>query len=167
MNTKPNLIKIKGESLLERIEEITEESLTSEINVESALDLVLFAAIKNSLNQNSMPSRILFILEDRCRLTFSGETYSKHKDYFLDDKDYDRIKEKWVKSGYQIPDLCFWRIDGYRQNSKVIVDSNGFQYAFGYSDEVFKFIIRGEKVSSTSLVDEVLSNIRYNKICEE
>ncbi|WP_143315004.1 DUF2828 family protein [Clostridium sp. HBUAS56017] len=167
MNPKPNLVKIRTEVLGERIEEITKKSVTDEVNVESVLDIVLFAAIKNSINQNSIPNRILFILEDKCKISFSEERHSNHKDYFFDDKDYNRIKEKWDKSGYRIPDLCFWRIDGYKENSKVIVDSNGFQYAFGYSNEIFKFIIKGENLSSTSLVDEVLSNIRYSKICSD
>ena len=49
---------------------------------------------------------------------------------------------------------------------KIIVDDNGFQYASGYSHEVFKFIVQGEKVSSTSIEDEVFNNIRYSKVSD-
>lgn len=164
MLPKPNLVRVKGDKLADRVKDLTEKTLTEEVNVEAALDLVLFAAIKTGLSKENMPKRLLFILDDRCKIKFTTNDSSSEKRYFLHEKDYRKMKEKWVKSGYDIPNLCFWKIDGYRENSKVLVDSNGFQYAFGYSNEIFKFIMSGENISSTSIKDEVFSNIRYNKV---
>ncbi|MDS0527354.1 DUF2828 domain-containing protein [Clostridium sp. SHJSY1] len=164
MVPKPNLVRVKGDKLISRIKDLTEKSLTEEINVDAALDLILFAAIKNGINQENIPRRVLFILDDKCKIIFTSENNSNEKKYFLDEKDYRKIKEKWSKSGYEIPNLCFWKIDSYRENSKILEDSNGFQYASGYSNEMFKFIMNGQDISSSNLDDEVLLNIRYNKV---
>ena len=100
-------------------------------------------------------------MDSKCKLKFRADEAEKSVQYFLSPEEYARIKAKWTKSNYPIPDLCFWKIDGVHENSKIIVDDNGFQYASGYSREVFKFIVQGEKVSSTSIEDEVFNNIRY------
>lgn len=167
MNTKPNLIKIQGNTLLEKIKEIEENSFTKEVNLEIALDLILFAAIKNNINKNKMPKRLLFILDDRCKLTYLNYKNQAKKTSFLSENQYEKFKNKWVLSGYEMPEICFWRIDRYRDNSKIIVDNNNFKYASGYSHEVFKAIINGEEISSEVLVEEILLSLRYNLIREE
>jgi len=166
MNPKPNLIKIKGNNLLEKINEVEENSLTREINVEATLDLILFAAIKNKIKRNKMPKRLLFILDDRCKLTYLNYKKDSKKAYFLNEDQYEIFENKWNKSGYEMPEICFWRIDGYRDSSKIIVDSNNFKYASGYSNEVFQSVISGEQIYSKVLIDEVLLNVRYSKIEE-
>ena len=166
MNPKPNFKKITKTDLVDRILEVEEASLTHELNVEAALDLVLFAAIKNDISADKIPKRLLFIMDSKCNLKFRADKEEKSVQYFLSPEEYARIKAKWTKSNYPIPDLCFWKIDGVHENSKIIVDDNGFQYASGYSHEVFKFIVQGEKVSSNSIEDEVFNNIRYSKVSD-
>lgn len=166
MNPKPNLIKIQGSNLLDRINEVEESSITNEINVEAVLDLILFAGIKNDINKNKMPKRVLFILDDGCKLTYINCKKHLKKTHFLHEDQYEILKNKWSKSGYEMPEICFWRIDGYRDNSKIIVDSNNLKYASGYSNAVFKSIIRGEQIYSKVLIEEVLFSLRYNSIKE-
>lgn len=164
MNPKPNLIKVKGDTLLERIKEVEESSLTKEVNVEIALDLVLFAAIKNNINKNKMPKRLLFILDDRCKLTYLNCKNDSKKTHFLHEDQYEKFKNKWALSGYEMPEICFWRIDGYRDNSNIIVDSNNFKYVSGYSNEIFKSVISGDQIYSEVLLDKILLSLRYNSI---
>ncbi|PRR80371.1 DUF2828 family protein [Clostridium vincentii] len=167
MNPKPNLIKVKGDTLLKRIKEIEKSSLTNEINVETALDLVLFAAIKNNINKNKMPKRLLFILDDKCKLTYLNHKNNSKKTHFLHEDQYEKFKNKWSLSGYEMPEICFWRIDAYRDSSKIIVDSNNFKYASGYSNEIFKAVVSGNQIYSNVLLDKILLGFRYNSIKEE
>ncbi len=159
----PNLTRVKSETLIDRIDESAKDSVANEINIESILDIVLFAAIKNGINMDKMPKRILFIFDDGCIL--ANKNRKDVKEYFISDTEYKRIKSKWVKSGYKIPDLAFWRVDCYNENAKVLEDTKGFQYAFGYSDEIFKFFVNGEKVTSNSMLEDVIYNERYKNIC--
>ena len=161
----PNLVRIKSENLIDRINETAAYSYTDEINIESILDLVLFAAIKNGINMDKLPKKILFIFDSRCKL--SNRNRKDIKEHLISDTEYKRIQEKWSKSGYKVPDLAFWRVDGYNEDAKVIEDNKGFQYAFGYSDEIFKFFISGENVTSSSMLEDVIYNERYKNICEK
>ena len=161
MTPKPNLVKVRKKPLLERLMEIEKTSKANELNVEAALDVILYAAIKNNLKKQNIPERLLFILDNKCKLTYRSKKESNNRDYFLDDDDVKRIKEKWEISGYEMPKLIFWRIDAYKDNSRIIVDSNGFEYAFGYSNDIFETIARGDIITSRSLFDDVLNNERY------
>jgi hypothetical protein len=161
----PNLVRVKSENLIDRINETAAYCCTDEINVESILDLILFAAIKNSINLDKLPRKILFIFDSKCRL--ANKNRKDIKEHLISENEYKRIKSKWGKSGYKIPDLAFWRIDGYNKDAKVIEDNKGFQYAFGYSDEIFKFFISGDKVTSNSMLEDVINNERYKIIGEK
>lgn len=163
-NPHPNLKRIKSENLIDRINETAKACVAEEINIESILDIILFAAIKNGLDRDKLPKRILFIFDSHCVL--SNRDRKDVKEYLLSDSEYRRIKSKWGKSGYEVPKLAFWRIDECNKNAKVLEDGKGFQYAFGYSDEIFKFFINGEKVTSQSMLEDVINNERYSKVRE-
>ncbi|SFU32054.1 protein of unknown function [Clostridium sp. DSM 8431] len=160
----PNLKRIKSEDLIDRINETAKACIAEEINIESMLDIVLYAAIKNGLNREKIPKRILFIFDSNCVL--SNRNRKDIKERFLSDSEYKLIKTKWAKSGYEVPSLAFWRIDGENKNAKVLEDGKGFQYAFGYSDEIFKFFINGERVTSVSMLEDVINNDRYKQVVD-
>lgn len=160
----PNLKRIKSTDLAGRINETAKISAADEVNIESILDIVLFGAIKNGINNEEIPKRILFMFDSNCK--FSNMINKDAKEYLISDSECKRIKSKWIKSGYEMPKLCFWRIDSYNDNAKVLEDGKGFQYASGYSDEIFKFFINGEKVTCSSMMEDVINNERYKAVCE-
>ncbi|MGG7177631.1 DUF2828 family protein [Clostridium paraputrificum] len=164
MKPTPNFKRVKGTDIFSRIEEIITYSLNEEVNVESALDLILFAAIKHNISSSDIPKRLFFITDGKCNISLLSIKGDKQTPYFINAEEYENIKEKWSLAGYTIPALTFWIIDGVRENSNVIMDNNSFIIASGYSHNVFISILKDEYTSTEDLMNIMFNDNRYSNI---
>lgn len=164
MKPKPNFKKVIKKSLEEEVETIIKASLCNEINVEGALDLILFAAIKHDINKEEIPKRVLFITDASIKVSMLSRVNEKEVPYFINAEEFERIKDKWKMANLDIPELIFWAIDKKRENSTIFKYDDNFTFAFGYSNEVFVSILNGRNTSTKDLLNKILESDRYNKI---
>lgn len=164
MREPSNFKKILGNNLKDRFDAIYESSICENINVESSLDLVLFAAIKNSLTNEEMPSRIFYIVGNDCKVSLISEDGFENKDFLANPLELQRIKEKWNSAGYKIPELIFWMIESKSDYNLILKDENNISYAYGYNSEIFLNLIRGDFVSTLDLLEDVLRAERYKAL---
>lgn len=164
MKPKPNFKKIDMDNIKDKIEEIVKASVCNEINVEAALDLILFAAIKHGINEEDIPRRLLFIIDPGCKISMLSKGNNKDTPYFVNAEEFERIKEKWQYANLNIPHLIFWNIDKRRESSTIIKYSDNFTYAFGYSNEVFISLLNDESNSTQDLLNKVLEDNRYKAV---
>ena len=132
--------------------------------MEEVLDVILYAGIKHQLKQEDMPKQILFIVDENCVLSYSANKNKDTHENFFSKEDFKNLKEKWKMIGFDIPEICIWKIERESKASRIIVDNNGLKYAYDYSNDTFKTIVNCETIYSKVLVDNVLSNIRYSLI---
>ncbi|MDD6795696.1 MAG: DUF2828 family protein [Clostridiaceae bacterium] len=164
VNPKPNLKRISSNSTIKKVKEIAAASSTEIINVEEVLDVILYAGIKHQLKQEDMPKQILFIVDENCVLSYSANKNKDTHENFFSKLDFKNLKEKWKMIGFDIPEICIWKMERESKASRIIVDNNGLKYAYDYSNDTFKTIVNCETIYSKVLVDNVLSNIRYSLI---
>lgn len=160
MNPNVNFKKIDIDGN-NKIEEIVKASICRKINVESALDLILFAAIKHNIKSEDIPRRILFIMDPGCKISMLSIDNNKENNYFINADEFERIREKWNFSNLNMPHLIFWNIDKKRENATIVKYNDNFTFAFGYSDEVFVSLLNDESTSTIDLLNIVLEDKRY------
>lgn len=164
MKEPSNFKKVTESTLKERFDAIYENSICDNINVESSLDLVLFAAIKNNLSNEEMPTRIFYIIGKDCNVSLISGYGSSNLDFSLNQLEFQRIKVKWQAANYKIPELIFWMIESQSDYNLILKNENNIKYCFGYNSEIFLNLIRGDSTSTIDLLKEVLTSERYRPL---
>lgn len=132
-----NLKRIKPKDILEKINDIINNSYSSKINIESILDLILFAAIKHNINDEDLPSGLLLIVHDMKEL-FNGNLCSD-EDYI---SFYNKIHEKWEDSNYTLPEIKILILN--KGSFKVKEINDNFKIIQGSGNESFKFVLNSD-----------------------
>lgn len=153
-----NLKKIKAKDILEKTNNIINNSCSSKINIESILDLILFAAIKHNINDEDLPSGLLLIVHDIKELynqnLCSGEDYISF---------YNKIHEKWKDSNYTLPEIKILILN--KGSFKVKEINDNFKVIQGSGNESFKFIINSDndiyKNERFKNLNDILNSERY------
>ena len=150
---KPELVTIKGDSLLERIRYVAGSNWMMNTNLEAAFDLVLKTAVKYGTPKEEMPSSIVVITDmefDACA----------DKNWLF----YDTMKQRFENSGYQIPNIVFWNVNSRQNTYHASFDRQGVQLASGQSPVVFESLIKGVNLTPYDYMLSVLNTERYEKI---
>ncbi|MBP1888446.1 hypothetical protein J2Z53_000025 [Clostridium moniliforme] len=132
-----NLKKIKAKDILEKTNNIINNSCSSKINIESILDLILFAAIKHNINDEDLPSGLLLIVHDIKELYHQNLCSSEDYISF-----YNKIHEKWKDSNYTLPEIKVLILN--KGSFKVKEINDNFKIIQGSGNESFKFIINSD-----------------------
>lgn len=165
ISSNPNNIrKIRSKLLRDKIYEVLELSQTKEVNIESALDIILFAAIKHNLDEENIPKRLFCITDNNCEISILSKKGYINNHFLLNAEKYENIKDKWERAGFSIPKIILWNIDGRREDSTVIYDNENIIFAFGYSRKVFKTLVSGDNSLDTTNLDNLINSPRYTKI---
>lgn len=132
-----NLKKIKAKDILEKTNNIINNSCSSKINIESILDLILFAAIKHNINDEDLPSGLLLIVHDIKELYHQNLCSSEDYISF-----YNKIHEKWKDSNYTLPEIKVLILN--KGSFKVKEINDNFKIIQGSGNESFKVIINSD-----------------------
>ncbi len=152
-SARPELVTIKGDSLLERIRYVANSQWMMNTNLEAAFDLVLKTAVKYGIPKEEMPSSIVVITDmefDACA----------DKNWLF----YDTMKQRFENSGYQIPNIVFWNVNSRHNTYHASFDREGVQLASGQSPVVFESLIKGVNLTPYDYMLSVLNTERYEKI---
>jgi len=149
---QPRFGKIQGSDIVEQVEVIKNLEYYTSYNIESALDLLLFTSIKKELPNDNMPKNILIISD----LDLENKYKGSHS--------IQLIKNKWSLSGYLVPKLKFWQIEGNEINKGISKDIYSNIFAKGYSREIFISLLKSEIINSEDLPLKSLENSRYSEI---
>lgn len=151
--SKPTLQEIKGKTLLEKISNIS-GPVGYDTNLQSAFDLVLSTATRNSLSQDDMPEYLLVVTD----MEFNSPNINGGRTNF------EVLRRKYQNAGYEMPKLIFWNIDAKTQQSPVTFNQNGVGLVSGFSPSVLKNILTGKWSTPEQLMLETLS--MYDRIFE-
>lgn len=152
-SARPELVTIKGDSLLERIRYVANSQWMMNTNLEAAFDLVLKTAIKYNTPKEEMPSSIVVITDmefDACA----------DKNWLF----YDTMKQRFEENGYEIPNIVFWNVNSRQNTYHASFDRQGVQLASGQSPVVFESLVKGVNLTPYDYMLSVLNTERYEKI---
>lgn len=156
-SSNPHFIKLKGETLYEKLVNTASAEWQNSTNLEAAFLLVLNTAIENSVKPEEMPKAIVVISDmeiNACTIRHSHSSWSF----------YDTMVQRFASYGYNIPNIIFWNVNA-RQDT-FLVDSNrkGVQLLSGQSVSCFKNLMNGIDQTPYQAMLQVLNSDRYSCI---
>lgn len=155
---KPQLVKIKGKDILEKVQYCQTFNEVANTNIKKVFDLILRTAVRHRLPQSELPAT-LYIISD---MEFDQCAES------ADITNFEYAKKAFASHGYKLPTVVFWNVQSRNQQQPVKMNEQGVVLVSGTSPRVFSLVASGN-LSSSSLspmafmLDTLLSE-RYAKI---
>lgn len=152
----PNIHTLKGETLAQKLQSIDMRDWQSNTDLKAAFDLVLDIALENDVPQEDMPKSLIVISDmeiDSCG----------NKDWTF----YDKMKRKFEKHGYQIPNIVFWNVNSRHDVFHADKSRKGVQLCSGQSTTVFKQLMSCIGCTPVEMMEKVINAERYEPITIE
>ena len=152
-SARPELVEIKGNTLLEKIRYVHNADWAMNTNLEAAFDLVLRTAVKYSVPKEEMPESIVIITDMEIDACTQGDRLF-----------YDQMKDRYGSFGYEIPNVVFWNVNARKNTYHASFDRKGVQLASGQSPTVFRTLAKGVNMTPYEYMMSVLNGERYERI---
>lgn len=135
-------------------------------NFQSAFDLILNKAIEHKLNNDEMPKTLIVISDMQFDQADGGHggyygQKSSNGNFFTN---YETIKAKYRKAGYDMPRIVFWNVAGRTEDFPVTKDEFGVALVSGFSPCHLKYLTAGEITTPYDLMRETLDSERYQPV---
>ena len=150
---KPQLVEIKGETILEKVRYCHQYNEVANTNIQKVFELILRAAVKNKVPQSQMPST-LYIISD---MEFD------HCAEGADITNFEYAKKIFAEAGYQLPRVVFWNVQSRNAQQPVTQNEQGVALVSGCSPRIFSMLKSGI-LSPMGYMLDILGAERYAKI---
>ena len=150
---KPQLVEIKGETILEKVRYCHNYNEVANTNIQKVFELILRAAVKNKVPQTEMPST-LYIISDM-EFDYCAEG--------ADITNFEYAKKIFAEAGYQLPRVVFWNVQSRNQQQPVTQNEQGVALVSGCSPRIFNMLKSGI-LSPLGYMLDILGAERYEKI---
>lgn len=151
----PQLQRIIGRTLFDRVKQLSSSDWGGTTNLQSALELILTAAVKGKVAQDEMPE-VLIIVSD---MQFNGTVTGL--------RNLDEIKLRFIAAGYRVPTIVFWNVNASRgKDQPALYDEKGVLMVAGASPSIFEAVINTEALTPMQMMIEVLDKPRYAAVAE-
>ncbi|KAL2208436.1 hypothetical protein CC79DRAFT_1304723 [Sarocladium strictum] len=142
---RPQVIKVEGsnKTFTQKIKEVERFPWGANTNFTAVFeDLLLPMAIENKLTQEQMVKRV-FVFSDMQFDEAQNSHYGEQRNRYA--SSLDRIREKYKKAGYEVPELVFWNLAGGQHDNgggkPVLADEEGTSLVSGYSQGMLKVFL--------------------------
>lgn len=154
---KPKLISLDGmDTLRDKLVKTYQETDCSNTNIRAVFDLILQTAVNSNMHQEDMPKNIVVISD----LQFDGRAFNFNQTLF------EKIAQKYLTYGYQLPRLIFWNVNESYSNVVPIQQNElGVVLLSGYSQNLIKMVMSGEVDPYKCLIEQ-LNDKRYDVVEE-
>ena len=152
----PELVKLKGDSVAERLRNISQADWGMNTDFSKAYEHILRVAKKHNVVPDSMPSMLLVLSDMQFDESQSSNFYgSEPMTHFS------HMKEEYEKAGYELPKIVFWNLAShYGTPTKCSDDSVAM--VSGYSPSIMKAILNAEEFNPLSIMMEALEPIELD-----
>ena len=150
---KPQLVEIKGETILEKVRYCHNYNEVANTNIQKVFELILRTAVKNKVPQTEMPST-LYIISDM-EFDYCAEG--------ADITNFEYAKKIFAEAGYDLPRVVFWNVQSRNQQQPVTQNEQGVALVSGCSPRIFGMLKSGI-LSPLGYMLDILGAERYEKI---
>ena len=145
---KPTLVKFKdSDDINSKFKEMEELRSDCGTNIQAVFDLLLSTAKEYNVPQEEMPDKILIFSD--MEFNYCGKSTN-----------YTTIKKKYDKSGYKMPSIIFWNIEGRADNHPVTKKDVDVALVSGYSPSIVKSVLGGEDLTPLGVLLKTIE--KYN-----
>lgn len=148
---RPHLVDVVGDTLTEKLRNISTADWDMNTNVEAAFDALL-AAAKNSGDLENVPKVIYIISDMEFDSCVSG----------ADETAFENARRKWSEAGLELPTVVFWNVDARSNNTPATKFDKNVALVSGSNQSAFRFAMEGK--TPEDLMNEVVNSERYAQI---
>jgi len=150
---RPKMQYLKG-SLYERLRQLESAEWGGSTNLEGVYKLILTKALENKVAESDMPTKILIIsdMEFNSCVSNGGDSALR------------MIQRMYSESGYKMPELIFWNVNGRLGNVPANFKSKGVGLVSGFSPSILKSILQGKIDTPEGLMLRTIMSERYQPI---
>jgi len=150
-SSNPELVKLKGDSVMERLQNISNADWGMSTDFSKAYQHILDVATKHNVVPESMPSMLL-VLSD---MQFDeSQSYGTH---------FNHMKEEYEKAGYKLPKIVFWNLDAHMGTPAECSDDSVAMVS-GFSPSIMKAILNAQEFTPMDVMMEALKPIEIDYI---
>jgi hypothetical protein len=146
---EPELNYLKG-NIIQRFQQLRTAKWGFTTNLQAVFDLILRAAKRENLLETEMPTKLLIISD----MEFNEATKKQ-------DTNLDEIRKRYLESGYQLPEIVFWNVNGRMGNSPANVMDQNVGLVSGFSPAILKSILAGKIYGPKELMLDTVNVQRY------
>ena len=150
---RPQLVEIKGETILEKVRYCHDYNEVANTNIQKVFELILRAAIKNSVPQSEMPSTLYIISDMEFDCCTRGAELTN----------FEYAKNIFAEAGYDLPRVVFWNVQSRNKQQPVTQNEQGVALVSGCSPRIFSMLKSGI-LSPLGYMLDILGAERYEKI---
>ena len=150
---KPQLVEIKGKDILEKLRYCSSYNEAANTDLEAVFQLILDAAVKNSVPQSDLPEKLYIISDmefDSCTAN-AGFT------------NFENAKRMFEAAGYRLPKIVFWNVASRNRQQPVTENEQGVALVSGCSPRIFSVVMDGT-ISPYEFMLSVVNSDRYAPI---
>ena len=155
-HTTPQLIKVGGGSLGEKVKRMEQAPWGGSTNFQAAMNLILQSAVKNNLTQDDLPTMIL-VLSDMEFNQAESSFYSRGSGK----TNFQTIKDSFEAAGYTMPKLIFWNLNGRVGNSAATIHDENVALVSSFSPAILKSVLSAKTVTPIDIMMEAVMIDRY------
>jgi len=164
-SAKPEMHVTNG-TLSQRLNQIRNAPAGYNTNLVACFNLLLETGIKHDLSNKDMPTKILVISDmefDGTASSYyvSAREQAKSSREFL--SNYEIIKRNYTNSGYNMPSIVFWNVNGRAENVPATKDDR-VGLVSGFSPAILTSILSGKIYSPSQLMLRTIDSDRYRQI---
>jgi hypothetical protein len=150
---KPELVKINGNTLKERINSISSANWGFNTDIVKVFDIFIETVKANNLEESEIPKK-LFIISD---MQFDKATLNN------DVTTFELIDSMFRNNGIKRPELIFWNVNA-KSDTPVTKDETGTFLVSGISPSILSYALNTKATTPIELMLEVLNSERYKCI---
>jgi hypothetical protein len=151
---RPTMQYVQGNNLNDKVLSMAHADWGMSTNLQATFDLILRSAVRESIPESDMPTKLLIISDmefDQCG---------------SENTNLDVIRQKYAEAGYIMPEIIFWNVNGRVGNVPANKYDSRIGLVSGFSPSILKSILQGEVETPTQLMLRTVHTIRY-EIVEE
>lgn len=152
-SSEPKIQMLRGETLAQKLQSMDMSCWGNNTDLKAAFELVLKIAEENNVPADEMPKSLIVISDMEI-------DYCGNKSWTF----YDKMKQKFEKRGYQIPNIVFWNVNSRHDVFHADKTRKGVQLCSGQSTTVFKQLIDSIGYTPTEMMEKVINSERYEPI---
>jgi hypothetical protein len=112
----------------------------------------LDSAVRERLPESEMPTKLLIISDMEFDEAEEGGT------------NLDAIRAKYAASGYVMPEIIFWNVNGRLGNVPAGAEDSGIGLVSGFSPSILTAILKGQVATPKDLMLDAVDTDRYRAV---
>lgn len=144
----PKFNKLTSTDYIGSIKSMSKNNINYNMDLNSALDLLLFTSIKKNLKPEAIPKSIMFI-------------YNKSEDISFNNLKF--ISEKWINSGFEMPKIKLWNLKDLSSKFSISY-KDSVVIISGYNKYIWKYILESREIKNSNIIIDKFNNIQYNDL---